>query len=153
MSHEWLIRVLAQAGCPRRVLRAIELLLRPFVAILRFKRSSAHRLIYLCGLRQGGPLSLLLYVLCVDPLLCAFDRLSNCILSLGFVDDWLACTRDVHSIARMQILCDEFADASGQKFNQVKSVVLVELTASEVLIVKSHWRNCEDVVQHNSRCK
>ena len=121
-------------------LRAIDLLLRLLVAILRFKRLNVHRLVYLCGLRQGGLLSLLLYVLCVDPLSCAFERLPTCILSLGFVDDWLACTSDIDSIARMQLLCDDFADASGQMFNQIKSVVLVSrvLTTAEALTVKSH---------------
>ena len=97
------------------------------------------RLEFACGLRQGGPLSAILYILAVDPLLCAFRSVPDVDVVLGFVDDWLAAARTPLAIPALQALWDEFADASGQVFNTDKSAVLTSrpLTESEAAIVRT----------------
>ena len=71
------------------------------VAILVFDHQRVAILPFRCGLRRGGPLSCLLYVFAVDPLLCAFAAVPGVLLTLGFVDDWLAAVKDSELIPRL----------------------------------------------------
>ena len=150
MAHSWIFRVLAAAGCPRPLLSALTRLVSALVSFIHFLGATERRVCFLCGLRQGGPLSLLLYVLCVDPLLCTLQKISGILLCLGFVDDMLAAVRDLQYIISAQRVCEVFSDASGQEYNKDKSVVLVTrlLSASETLIVSSRWADCKVVTKH-----
>ena len=150
MSHSWIRRVLVAAGCPDCMVNAVMNMVSPMVAILVYNQKRVSRLTFDCGLRQGGPLSALLYVLCVDPLLCAFSSTSDVSLVLGFVDDWLATTKSPVVINMLQRLCDEFSLASGQVFNIDKSVILTSKAPNEQerAELQSHWRSCKIVSRH-----
>ena len=150
MSHSWVQRVLRAAGCPEFMVAAVMRMISPSVAILVHNQRRMSRMNFLCGLRQGGPLSALLYVLAVDPLLCAFRSVPHVVLVLGFVDDWLAAARSVASIALLQKLCDEFECGSGQIFNADKCVILTSRppTAAELHALQSHWTACRVVDRH-----
>ena len=150
MSHSWVERVLRASGCPDFMIQAIMRMINPTVAYVVHNQKRVSRLSFECGLRQGGPLSALLYVICVDPLLCAFKTVPDVALVSGFVDDWLAATRCPSAIPVLQELCDIFARASGQIFNADKSVVLVSKVPSEaeVSIMQSRWTSCRIVLRH-----
>ena len=150
MSHSWVERVLRAAGCPDAIVSAIMRLVSPAVAFLVHNQRRMSRLDFLCGLRQGGPLSALLYVIAVDPLLCAFRSVPQVVLVLGFVDDWLAAAKSPDAIPLLQVLCDEFEAASGQVFNGDKSVILTSRspTDAEAAAMQSHWSACKVVSRH-----
>ena len=150
MSHSWIERVLRKAGCPEALLSAVMRMIAPCTAILMYNMRRMSRMEFRCGLRQGGPLSALLYVLAVDPLLCAFKAAPDVVLVLGFVDDWLAATKSPRAIPLLQVLCDEFECASGQIFNTEKTVVLTSRTPTsvEATMITSHWRDCRIVARH-----
>ncbi len=150
MSHSWIQRVLRAAGCPETMVAAIMRMVCPMVAYLVHNQRRMSRLEFMCGLRQGGPLSAMLYILAVDPLLCAFRAVPNVVLVLGYVDDWLAAARDPEAIPLLQTLCDEFERASGQVFNTDKSVILYARTPTfaEAAIMQSRWHNCKLVARH-----
>ena len=105
---------------------------------------------FMCGLRQGGPLSAMLYVLVVDPLSCAFRTVPHVVVVLGFVDDWLVAVRSPASVPLLQLLCDEFERASGQLFNTEKSVILTSRAPldREAAIMQNHWQGCRIVDRH-----
>ena len=150
MSHSWVERVLVAAGCPHAMVTALMHMISPTVAYLVHNQRRMSRLEFACGLRQGGPLSAILYILAVDPLLCAFRSVPDVDVVLGFVDDWLAAARTPLAIPALQALCDEFEVASGQVFNTDKSAVLTSrpLTESEAAIVRTQWPTCRVVNRH-----
>ena len=150
VSHEWLRRVLEAARCPRAVLEAIMRMVTTGSATLVFKQTWIDTVVSNCGLRQGGPLSCLLYVIAVDPLLCSMAAVPEVELVLGFVDDWLAATTSLEVVPRLQVMCDDFAAASGQVFNMSKSVILTTRPPDEAEDVVLHtvWPECPIVVRH-----
>ena len=120
------------------------------VVVLTFKGKRYNELRFQCGLPQGGPLSALLFVLCAEPLLCAFEAVEGVKIALGFIDDWLAGVHNLQFISRLQRICEIFMAASGLVINQGKCVILISrlATPDEVVLLRSQWPNCKIVVRH-----
>ena len=125
LSHSWLRRVLVAAQCPQPLIDAVMELVVESKVSLTYRKQRYRRIPLFCGLPQGGPLSPLLFVLCVEPLLSALEQHSDVELTLGFVDDWLASTFNLSCIPDVQRICDIFARASGLVINFSKTVILV----------------------------
>ncbi len=79
------------------------------------------------GVKQGDPLSPLLFNLAVDPLLYAlerhgkgFDIKGASITSLAFADDLVLLSSSWHGMARNLAILEQFCEATGLKVNPKK---------------------------------
>ena len=96
---------------------------------------------FLAGLAQGCPLSCLVYVICVDPLLKFLSQQPHISGVSGFVDDWSVACQGVASVDHILAIIETFERASGQRINydMSKLVPSRRLTAAEMLACQTRW--------------
>ena len=118
------------------------------VLILAFLRGTAHLVFrgvesagveFRTGLTQGCPLSCLLFILIVDPLLTRMQKVPGVLGVSGFVDDWAAFCRGMAALADLRPIVLTFARASGLVINIPKSGVLPTrlLTDAETAAIRT----------------
>lgn len=133
VSHQYLFKVLRKMGFPERFIAWVGLLYRGITSRILVNGELTKAVDVRCGVRQGCPLSALLYVICVEPLAQILRRdkwingvavpggggsLIKCLL---YMDDFnLVCT-DLLSINRTLDLTDWFGRASASKLNREKT--------------------------------
>ena len=146
LSWNWLERVLARAGLPEGLLRAVLRLVKDGNSvILKFLNHTCNPLPLHSGVAQGCPLSCLLYVIAVDPFLeYVATRIPDVGIVAGFCDDWTVECLTCVALHAVQAAGEEFEQASGQLFNRSKSKVLPtagldQHTAQTILI---RWHSC-----------
>ena len=146
LSWNWLKRVLMRARLPDGLLIAIENMVRHGSAvILKFLTHTCRPLCLRSGLAQGCPLSCVLYVLAVDPFLqYVGEQIAGVGSVIGFCDDWNVECATVQAVSEVQAAGEEFEQASGQRFNRMKSKILPTrvLQACEAAAVRGRWRDC-----------
>jgi len=127
VDHGWLLRCLRHAKTPEPICRLVEALIRnsPILQMAtEHGRKEFSPLTLLSGLTQGCPASCILYLIAVDPLLAAFERLYGAGVVSGFVDDWSAFLQGPVALSNALRLLDEFQRASGQRVNHEKTAVV-----------------------------
>ena len=100
MSRGWVLRVLAKARLPSVLVKMIEHLMVNN-SILMLNGVEHNPLELFAGLTQGCPLSCFLYIIAIDPLLQALQKVDGVQIVSGFVDDWSAGCRDFSTIGRV----------------------------------------------------
>ena len=80
MSHQWVTQVLQHACLPSVLLLGISRLIFKQVAFLVFAGIVFDPVFFLCGLRQGGPLSGYIFIICCACLLSAIALVANVLL-------------------------------------------------------------------------
>ena len=133
VSHQYLFKVLQKMGFPERFLAWVGLLYRGITSKVIINGHLTKAVEINCGVRQGCPLSPLLYIACIEPLAQILRRdqgirgvrvpgsggqHTKCILYMDDVN--IACT-DLLSINRTLDLTDWFGRASGSKLNRNKT--------------------------------
>ena len=111
-SHEWLLECLKCANTPEPVRLAVEVLIQN-EPILRLKGKKFSPFKWKGDLHQGGPASTILFLISIDPLLAALEKMQGVVsrplrsfagrensasadapadepIVSGFVDDWAA---------------------------------------------------------------
>ena len=121
-SHEYMVTVLEHVGFPRNAINFIEALYHQNNFVLRCKGSELYGLNVSSGIRQGRPLSPLLFVATMDLLLreltARFPR--SCLRA--FADDTAMVTHDfLAEGAEIINVFNEFAAISGLELNLPKT--------------------------------
>ncbi len=133
VSHQYLFKVLEKMGFPGRVLEWVGLLYRDITSRIIVNGKLTKAIKVRSGVRQGCPLSSLLYVACIEPLAQLLRRdqwikgldipgtkglTAKCVL---YMDDVTILTTDILSIQRALDITEYYGWASGAKLNRSKS--------------------------------
>lgn len=136
VSHQYLFQVLQKMGFPDRFIAWVGLLYRDITSKITVNGHLTKAVNICCGVRQGCPLSALLYVLCIEPLAQILRRdqringvgvpgsggmVTKCCL---YMDDINILCTDLLSVNRTLDLTDWFGLASGSKLNRRKTQAL-----------------------------
>nr|BAC82621.1 pol-like protein [Danio rerio] len=131
VSHQYLLQVLEKMGFPGRFLAWVGLLYNDLVSKIIVNGHLTKAVNICSGVRQGCPLSPLLYVVCIEPLAQLLRRdkwitgfkipgglIASCVL---YMDDVTLLTTDLTSARRAMDLTDFYGRASGARLNRKKS--------------------------------
>ncbi|KAJ3591980.1 hypothetical protein NHX12_025826 [Muraenolepis orangiensis] len=136
VSHQYLFRVLQKMGFPERYVEWVGLLYRDISSKFMVNGQLTKAVDLHCGVRQGCPLSALLYVTCIEPLAQVLRR-DKWITGVGipgsggehakcflYMDDINILCTDLSSLDRALNLTDDYGLASGSKLNRGKTQAL-----------------------------
>ncbi|XP_056320895.1 uncharacterized protein LOC130234675 [Danio aesculapii] len=133
ISHQFLFKVLEKMGFPGKFIAWVGLLYRDLNSKIIVNGYLSKAVNIHSGVRQGCPLSPLLYVACIEPLAQILRRdkwisgfkvpgtgglVATCLL---YMDDVTLLTTDLSTARRAMDLTDWFGRASGAKLNRNKS--------------------------------
>ena len=133
ISHQYLFQVLQKVGLPERFVAWVGLLYRGISSKFVVNGHLTKAVHVNCGVRQGCPLSALLYVLCIEPLaqiLRRDERIrgvgvpgsgGQTVKCLLYMDDVNILCTDLLSVNRTLDVTDWFGRASGSKLNRGKT--------------------------------
>ena len=125
MSHQFMWECLSHASVPSSILNLIKCLYHNNSHMLRLKGEVFPSLTASNGVRQGCPLSPVLFVLCIDVLLRCLKRLVAQSLINAYADDNAMVVpyfpRDANTIIGIY---RAFGDISGWKLNLPKTILI-----------------------------
>jgi exonuclease III len=134
VEHDFMFRVLEKYGFGNRIIGWIKLLYRKAKSRVKCNGVLTDSFILERSVRQGCPLSALLYVLSVEPLAAYLkkDNFINCVetpqggfsLIHQYADDTTVIVRDEGSVIRVMECFKVYEQASGAKVNMEKSVIM-----------------------------
>ncbi len=142
LSHSWILRVLQRARLPASLIRSISRLMLCVVSFLVFAGIVYRGVNMLSGLRQGGPLSALLFVIACAAFLHALVLKTGILHVFGFADDWQCVLRGVTGVIRsVRDLISEFEACSGTLVHRTKTKWLANRYPSrmELRALTSTW--------------
>ncbi|KAG1928987.1 hypothetical protein F2P79_023209 [Pimephales promelas] len=137
VSHQYLLQVLQKMGFSERFLAWVGLLYEDLGSKILVNGHLTKAVNIRSGVRQGCPLSPLLYVACIEPLAQILRRdkwikgldipgtgglTATCVL---YMDDVTLLATDLLSVRRAMDLTDWYGRASGAKLNRSKSEALL----------------------------
>ena len=150
LNHDYLINCLERLGIPDFVLNAVKTLYSQVRCVLRVKGADHGEIDMEAGVRQGCPLSPLLFAVTVDLLLRRLTRLFPDATFRAFADDIGAVFKNIVGDARMIMeVFKQFGAASGLDLNFPKTVVIplwdeLEPNAKQEMTAKdSSWSGVE----------
>ena len=120
-SHSWTRRVFEKSGLPCRLRRSIYRLVERQLATLLFGGLTFAAVLWLCGYRQDGPLSGIIYIIVVASFLAALADVEGVRKVYGFCDDWEVSVAALRFVGGIWRLVCEFEAASGQQINVTKT--------------------------------
>ena len=138
ISHEFILSTASKLGILASLLNWIQIFLSNLSAKLNLNGSLSDSIPFKCGIRQGCPLSMLLFII-------GIERLTRKILfsskiqgiSLGttilkvchYVDDLTLFISSPDSISSIREIIDEFSLYSGLKINHSKTSIISKSSA------------------------
>jgi len=126
LSHDWIIHVVENSGLGNHFIKAVKFLLKDMVALPIIGVAQMNFKINLnAGVRQGDPLSGLLFNLCIEPLIRAVSAFNS--LSLAYADDLAFVIKTKEEAIKLIQTIRSFEKTSGLKLNSIKSK-LVEIS-------------------------
>ena len=133
VNHEYMFKILNKFGFPDYFIQWIRLFYSDAVSCVKVNGFLSDFFPISRGIRQGCPLSALLYVLSAEPLrnsvvnhpgINAFDVDGDKALFFQHADDSTAFVRDLNSVKHVFECFDKYNKASGSKVNLEKSEIL-----------------------------
>ena len=151
LSHSWVRRVFTAARLPAGLIRSIVRLTQTLYAYLAFAGILFPVANFLCGLKQGGPLSCIIFVICCAAFLKEASLLDGVSHVLGFCDDWNVALKGIRAVRQLRMHVQNFENASGLKVHRTKSTFLSnrQMSSSERHSLRSAWPD----VQIVEKCK
>ena len=141
IDHDFLFKVLARVGVPAWLVRIIKALLTDVMVTPVFGGSTSVWISILRGVKQGCPLSPLLFAIAYDPLLVRLGRIKG-LSTFGFADDLAISAARFRLIEMAMGELDAFALASGLGINVSKTTVIAArcgMVALGDLVASSPW--------------
>ena len=125
LSRDFTMECLSRLGLPANLLQAIRALYHNNLHILKMKGHLCESFTASSGVRQGCPLSPLLFVLCVDVLLRRLQQHLPEACFRAFADDNACITPNFITSGNLVLkLYREFGDISNLKLNLPKTVLI-----------------------------
>ena len=130
VSHSFIITILKKINSPSHITKWIEILLRDVTSKIQVNNQTTPAIPLKKGIRQGCPLSMLLFVLATD-ILCqkitSSDKLPGIKLAKSsiniqqYADDTTLFLSESDSIPELKRILDQFSHQSGLQLNLIKS--------------------------------
>ena len=140
VSHDFIFLLLEKQGFPDWYVQVVRHLLLGVGAYTTLRGASRKFIDVLTGVKQGCPLSTVIFILIIDPLLF-FLKSSSCYFEgtdfethpQGFADDSGVGFHDVRALNTITRVYDDFCEAVGSKYrvNRTKSCLLSTLPLRE----------------------
>jgi exonuclease III len=136
VNWEWLFATLTAMNFPQEWIASIRALYhRPAVQFIINNRKT-NPILYKCGILQGGPLSVLLYIIALQPFLSTLRRLNfqqviefqgetAMLCSMGYADDILVIVPSLTSYRKLQDAIREYSNVSNAKFSEKKAIAII----------------------------
>jgi hypothetical protein len=125
MSHEYMFEVLRRIGMPEDALHFVQALYDENKCVISCKGGIFDGFKLTAGIRQGCPLSPLLFVVVVDILLRRLGEALPRALIRAFADDTATVVEDFFEVAGpIKNMFDEFAEISCMELNLPKTIVI-----------------------------
>jgi len=126
LDHAFILAVLAQIGLPPWLTYLVEGLLNDVIVFLVLSQPTNHSITIERGVKQGCPLSPLLFVLCYDVLLSYLLQHRDH-EDFGYADDLAIASTSISTIAHCLHTINTFARFSGLGLNLSKTTILTAL--------------------------
>ena len=130
ISRDYLFAVLRKLGLPQWTLNILGVLFTDVKSFPILPKKHSVSIFMSNGLRQGCPLSPLLFNVCMDPLLTAIQALNPSLDSLAFCDDLALGSPSLSPLSDGAACVDAFNEVSGSSSNQSK----IFLVSSSVVL-------------------
>ena len=141
IDHTFLFDVLRRVDMPEWVLNLVQGLMHEVQVRPRFGGRSKTSIDILRGVKQGCPLSPLLFILAYDPLLTRLVSMANTDV-YAFADDAVISNENLSDIPRITKEIDDFGLVSGFGVNTEKSVLLRTMPTTrsdDELLARTGW--------------
>jgi len=132
IAHQYLFEILQASGIPSTIIRIIKKLYHRNWHVIKLAGKTFVGPLILAGVRQGCPLSMILFALCLQPLIIKLGTLIGNGDGFGaFADDLALVVANLDEVAGpIAELFERFAKASGLHLNLNKCVI-VPLSAAD----------------------
>ena len=133
ISHEFILSTASKLGIPVTLLNWIRIFLTNLTAQLNLNGYLSDPISVKCGIRQGCPLSMLLFLIGIEPLtkkILASSKIQG--ISIGtsslkvshYADDLTLFISSPQSFSAIREIIEEFSSYSGLKINQSKTSII-----------------------------
>jgi len=136
IDHDWIFHILKRVRFPDWFLRFVRGMLTNVSVAPCFGKSTSVWIDIERGVKQGCPLSPLLFIIAYDPLLYSLSRIPD-IRYFAFADDLAITTDRISSISPALSAISLFSVVSGLGINKDKSFVLTSAPLSHVPLIRS----------------
>ena len=143
VSHDRLLETILKKGLPMWIHNIVRAFLKGRTTSLLFDNHTSHPIQTATGIPQGSPLSPILFLLFISPLLEATNKENRQGVSLGFVDDtnlvvWSpSAQRNCQLLERLHKICLDWAQKSGASFTPDK-YQLIHLSRRKAADLTAH---------------
>ena len=141
IDHEWALQVISRTGFPPWVINFVKGALHQVEVAPCMGRTVGSGISIERGVKQGCPLSPLLFILAYDPLLFALSKVPH-VSNFAFADDLALTCKRLDLIYPALSLITEFSSLSGLGINKTKSCVISSGSNKSQMVLSEALKHC-----------